>query len=235
MKRFGILAAAAASLLCLAPSQADACPEVITQVNSYITNQTSAGNGASFVTNALEDAWGYTQDEFYFMWESDFPTSPTYYNAIVNKDYFNHITNVANIAPGQLFAINSAAATETTGAYAGHTMVIVEAPTQLTIPLKPIIAGTLQYAVKIADATNVIHGVNAKYPDSRAGTTNKNGTGYVRIYVKNDPGTTAHGSLTGLGYTWSVTSTENMENYYEPHERAYAIGAFTACDPLGYQ
>ncbi len=227
MKRFGILAAAAASLFCLAPSQADACPELLTEIDTLIANQTSTGNGASFIERAMYEGWGYTYDEYNYMWDVDFPSSPVLYDAIVANDYFNNITNVANIAPGQLVVIDTSGTPGLSDYYAGHAMMVVAAPQKLTIPLKPYVTGTNQYALKIADATGSVHGSNVNWPDSRSGTTNKNGTGYIRIYAD-----ATTGSIVGQPYTWSVTSSTTAP--IGPSTRGYAIGEFTACDPLGY-
>jgi hypothetical protein len=220
MKRFGILAVAATALFCLAPSQADACPEVSAAAISLVTNQTSAGLGASFVSTAIRNGFGYPDDYIFYMWGYNSPPSWIYYDAIVGGDYFNQITSIADIEAGQIVAIDAV-----TG-YNGHAMVVVGAATEVWPPLKPIVTGTKQYAVKVADATTAIHGNNVSYPDSRTGTSNLNGTGYIRVYAD-----ATTGSLSGYGYTWSVTSSTS--GYYDPTARPLAIGEFTACDPLG--
>ncbi|UQA59065.1 hypothetical protein [Polyangium aurulentum] len=227
MKRFGILAVAATSLLCLAPSEADACQEVAGAATSLVTNQTSAGLGASFVTTAIKNGFGYPEDYIYYMWGYNSPPSWVYFDAITAgatyngiDNVFNQVSNINDIAAGQIVAIDAV-----TG-YSGHAMVVVGAATEVWPPLKPILTGTKQYAVKIADATTSVHGNNINFPDSRTGTSNLNGTGYIRVYAD-----ATTGSLTGYGYTWSVTSSTT--GYYTPDVRPIAFGEFTACDPLG--
>jgi len=226
MKRFGILAVAAASLFCLAPSQADACPDVSAAATALVTNQTSAGIGASFVTTSIRNGFGWTDVETYYLWGYNSPPSWVFFDAITagatynNVDnVFTQVTSIEDIAAGQIVAIDAV-----TG-YSGHAMVVVDAATEIFPPLKPLITGTKQYAVKIADATTSLHGTNASYPDSRAGTANLNGTGYIRLYAD-----ATTGSLSGYGYTWSPTSSTS--GYYDPTVRPIAIGAFTSCDPL---
>ncbi|UQA59064.1 hypothetical protein [Polyangium aurulentum] len=228
MKRFGILAVAAASLFCLAPSQADACPDVGQAAIDLVTNQTSAGLGASFVTTSIRNGFGWGDDEVYYLWGYNSPPSWVFFDAITAGATYNNVgnvftqvTSINDIAAGQIAAIDAV------NGYGGHAMVIAGAPTEIFPPLKPIITGTTQYAVKIADATSTLHGSNVSYPDSRTGTSNLNGTGYIRVYAD-----TATGSLTGYGYTWSVTSSTS--GYYDPAVRPLAIGEFTACPPINF-
>ncbi|XYI01430.1 hypothetical protein ACMHYB_17440 [Sorangium sp. So ce1128] len=222
------MVSAAASLVALGPAPAEACSDVADAALDLIAAGTPVSNGAPFFTRAMRDQSGYTGTDIAVLWGSTSPNSHIYYDNIVAEHYFTRVTNVADIAAGDLLAINHVVNASGTVTYSGHAAVILEPATQLPTALSPIYAGTKQYAVRIADATSSSHGCSLSYPDSRwSGACNGGtfaagpGTAFMRLY------TDLSGNL--LGYTWSVTSGAT---YYSPSTRPYAIGKLTSCLPF---
>ncbi|WP_437513714.1 hypothetical protein [Sorangium sp. So ce1099] len=222
------MVSAAASLVALGSAPAEACSAVADAALDLITAGTTVSNGAPFFTRAMKDQSGYTSTDIAVLWGSTSPNSHVYYDNIIAENYFTHVTNVADIAAGDLLAINHVLNSSGTVTYSGHAAIITGPATQLTTALNPVYASTKQYAVPIADATSSAHGCSASYPDSRwsgacnGGTfTAGTGTAYMRLY------TDLSGNL--LGYTWSVTSGAT---YYSPSTRPYAIGKLTSCLPF---
>ncbi|WP_438029147.1 hypothetical protein [Sorangium sp. So ce233] len=224
-----LMVSAAASLVALGSAPAEACSDVADEALNIIAAGTSVSNGAPFFTLAMKNQSGYTSTDIAVLWGSTSPSSHIYYDNIVAENYFTHVTNVADIAAGDLLAINNVVNASGVVTYSGHTAIITGPATQLTTALSPIYASTKQYAVPIADATSSVHGCSQSFPDSRwsgdcktgtfAGGT---GTASMRLY------TDLSGNL--LGYTWSVTSGAT---YYSPSTRPYAIGKLTSCLPFG--
>ncbi|XXT23116.1 hypothetical protein WME94_16395 [Sorangium sp. So ce429] len=223
-----LMVSAAASLVALGSAPAEACSDVADAALDIITAGTAVSNGAPFFTRAMRDQSGYTGTDIAVLWGSTSPNSHIYYDNIIAESYFTHVTNVADIAAGDLLAIDQVVNASGTVTYSGHAAIITGAATQILPALSPVYASTKQYAVPIADATSTSHGCSVSYPDSRwSGVCNGGtfaagpGTAYMRLY------TDLSGNL--LGYTWSVTSGAT---YYSPSTRPYAIGKLTSCLPF---
>jgi hypothetical protein len=218
-----LIASAAVSLAAFAPSPARACADIADAALDIIASGTSVSSGAPFFTLAQKNAFGYLNADIVTLWGFTNPGSPVYYDYILSGHYFTQITNVADLAAGDALVIDS------TSTYSGHTVVIMDVPTQIVPALNPILANTTQWAVPIADSTTSSHGCNPSYPDSRwsgscaSGTfTAGSGTGFMRVYSD------LSGNL--QGYSWSVTSGGA---YYAPATRPYVVGRLTPCPPLG--
>ncbi|WP_437692083.1 hypothetical protein [Sorangium sp. So ce176] len=223
-----LMVSAAASLVVLGSAPAEACSDVAEAALDLIEAETPVSNGAPFFTRAMRDQSGYTGTDIAVLWGSTSPNSHIYYDNIVAENYFERVTNVADIAAGDLLAIDQVVNSSGTVTYSGHAAIITGPATQLPTALSPIYASTKQYVLPIADATSSVHGCNVSYPDSRwsgactGGTfTTGPGTASMRLY------TDLSGNL--LGYTWSVTSGAA---YYSPSTRPYAIGKLTSCLPF---
>ncbi len=232
-KLSGVLASAAvaASLVAFSPSdaQAQTCGTIASSSLDLIDSNTWTGHGAPFFTASIRSAFEYSSLQIASLWGSSNPSSPLYYDHIINQNHFTHITTIEdadadlladNIGAGDLLTIDAV-----TG-YNGHSVVILSAPERLQGTMNPIIANTTQWAVEVADSTSTGHGCSSVFPDSRgcaSGFVAGVGTGYMRLYTDN-----ATGNL--LGYTWSVTSCSTC--YYAPATRPYAIGRVTPCPPL---
>ncbi|WP_437758882.1 hypothetical protein [Sorangium sp. So ce1389] len=222
------MVSAAASLVALGSAPAEACSAVADAALALIEAGTPVSNGAPFFTRAMRDQSEYTGTDIAVLWGSTSPNSHVYYDNIVAENYFDRVTNVADIGAGDLLAINHVVNSSGTVTYSGHAAIITGAAEELPTALSPIYASTKQYAVPIADATSSSHGCSVSYPDSRwsgvcnGGTfTTGTGTAYMRLY------TDLSGNL--LGYTWSVTAGSA---YYSPSTRPYAIGKLTSCLPF---
>jgi len=224
MKRTAYLAVAAvASILSLASNRAEACSDISNAALDIIADGTAAGYGASFFTDSVKAAFSYDSSYTNYMWGANYPSSASYFDHIVAGNYFSQVNNVGSIQAGDAFVVDQA------GTYSGHTAIAIGAPVQVFPPLNPIITGTKQWALPIADSTGSPHGCAgsyaSKYPDSRcaAGTTGP-GTGYLRIYAD-----ATTGAFTG--HTWSVGS-QTLTNYYAVDVRPYVLGRVTPCPPL---
>ena len=238
--RFALASVAAGSLVTLASAPAMAYQH-LTWANAFITNATinEAGDdcsinwtamsgytlGAGFFTATLKQAMGWSEADISSHWGMFCPTSPTYFTAIGNGQYFTQISNIANVQAGDVIVVNSA-----TGFLAGHTMVVAAPPVEITHQISPIYAGTRQWKVRIVDATRTSHGCTdprwigtcvpvVGYTEPGAAEAN------MRLYSDTTVGNV--GKL--LGHTWSVTSS--MSSYYSPMTRPYRIGRLTALMP----
>jgi hypothetical protein len=233
MKAFGYLAAAAvASIVAMAPTaaHASASDDIEDAALAIIAGGTSPGNGGAFVTASYKRAFTYTNAQITWLFGSSSVSAAGWFDAIAAGTYFDEITDIADVAPGQIFVIDQVfddpATTTVNETYSGHAAVVVGYPIDITPPsgfYQPYKTGTKQWALQIADSTSSVHGANPTYPDVRPALS-KPGTGYIRLY---SDATT--GDL--VAYTWSVTSTTNEDNYYTQSERPFSFG-FTPVKPL---
>ncbi|AUX41561.1 uncharacterized protein SOCE26_029820 [Sorangium cellulosum] len=225
-----LMASAAASLVALGSAHANAqtCGDISDAALDIVPGGTFVGTGATFFTQAVKDAFGYTSTDIHFLWGSTSPNSAKYYDHVVAGTYFQQITNILDIAPGDVIVVDA------TATYSGHTMIVreVEAwegPVKEILPaMNPVFASTRQWAVGIVDSTTSVHGCGSAYPDSRwsgnctAGTfTAGPGTAFTRLYT--DPAGVIQ------GHSWSVTSGAT---YYSPTTRPLAVGRVTPCPPI---
>ncbi|AUX39720.1 uncharacterized protein SOCE26_011150 [Sorangium cellulosum] len=214
-----LMVSAAASLVAFGAAPAEACSDLADAALDIIDSGASTGNGASFVTLAMKQAFGITGAEVRTAFGSVSPVSAQYYWNIISENRFTHITNVNDLAAGDVLSIDA------TSVYNGHSVILLGPATQLPTPMNPIRPNTIQWSIPIADATTAVHGCSMSYPDSRwtgacnGGTfTPGPGTAYMRLYSNLD------GTL--LGYSWSVTPGAT---YYDPAVRPYAVGRLSAC------
>jgi hypothetical protein len=237
-KHAGSLSAAiiAASIVALAPSTAAAqtCEQAVADgALAVIAGGLSSGTGARFVTDSVRWAFDLTTSNISALWGSTSPNSSLYYSNILADQYFTYIdvlenvdgdaAHADNIAAGDILSINAA------GTYVGHSVVILDAPEALSSPQTPVISGTTQWMVKIADHTTSTHCCvtigSTTYADSRGcGTTGSPfvsgaGTAYMRVY------TNANGEF--VGYNWRANGSSS--SYYAQATRAHAIGRVTPC------
>jgi len=236
MKNLGYVGAAAiASALCFAATPAQA--GIVTDASLNLVDLgTNTGNGGSFVTKAVKDAYDLTSTEFKFLWTVSTLSAGGWYTAITTNDYFTPVTNISQVGADQVFAINAVASP----AYVGHAVVIIGAPVEITegqsnylyepflFDTNPSdgINGWRQYAIPIADSTGSTHGHDVDFPDDRwdpATNTfagNIPGTAYMRLYADQ-----VTGAITA--YSWSVESAD----VYDQATRPFAIGTITPSSP----
>ena len=227
MNKLGFAGAAAlATAFCFSSASAHATGSVADAAEALVTAGTNTGNGGSFVTKAVKDAFGLTDAAFKYYWTYSTLSAERWYTAVTTGDYFTEVSNIADVGADQILAINTVKDANGNVTYAGHAVVIIGDPIDITPPTgfyTPYITGTKQWALPIADSTGSEHGNNTAYPDSRrvsgVFTANIPGTAYMRLYTD---------EVTGeiLSYGWSVTAT-NEANVFDQSERPFAIGEIT--------
>jgi hypothetical protein len=175
--------------------------------------------GASFFTLSLLRGRGWTTSNIICAWnQGGSPNSSQYYGLINSQTGFQRITNVRSIQPDDIIVIGP------TSDYNGHTMIVKEAPSILTTPIKPFVTGTQQFRVTILDSTSTAHGCgDARWvgpcPPLTGGNTNGGaGQGNMRIYAN------AAGDL--VGYTWSLTSS-NTSYYAQVPTGSYGVRPYS--------
>ncbi|EYF01207.1 hypothetical protein [Chondromyces apiculatus] len=234
LKLSGCLAAAALSLVALAPSTASAqtCGAIAGAALSIVEEGLLTGNGAPFFTSAFRFAYELNVSDVRDIWGYGSPSSPIYYDYILDGVNFTNISTLVdtnsdgladNVAPGDIVVIDEA----TAPVYSGHTVVIVGDVKKLATPQGPINSFD-QWIVAIADQTGSSHGCatigGVAYNDSRGcGTiTAAPGTAYIRLYT--DP-------TTGVieGYNWKAGPSN--ASYYTQAQRGVTIGRVAPCPP----
>jgi hypothetical protein len=149
------------------------------------TNRTQCN---SFLTNVLQQAYGWTDDDFEEWLGARNPGSVTYYHAIVREDGFDRIFTVDDIAPGDIVAIRYARRAHRHG----HVAIVQSAPMPRE-PTSPVISRTHQFDLRVVDSTESPHGSQ----DTRKGADTGAGFGVMRLYTNN--------ALRIVGYTWSTS------------------------------
>lgn len=165
---------------------------------------------APFVTSLIKLGNNLSNDQFKarFNTTTTSPNSATWYSFITSGNRFTRIHHAASIAKGDVIAMSYCSG----GSGTGHTMIAMGTPV-LRTATKPIIAGTVQYEVQVADSTSSPRGV-AGYPDTRVSGDGA-GIGTFRIYAD---------EVTGeiKGYTWTMSSGST---YYDTSGcRKIAVG-----------
>jgi hypothetical protein len=167
----------------------------------------SSGNRtvcATFVTLLLQRAYAMESSDFTAWMGTGSPNAAAYHDAIVAENGFERITNVNDIAPGDLIAIEYPSASGPTG----HVAIVTAPP--LPHPAKaPLVAGTQQFEVLIIDSTSSPHGQT----DSRVkadGTVDAGaGSGSMRLY------TNLQGDI--VGHAWSTCASDGFHNLSSRH------------------
>jgi hypothetical protein len=179
---------------------------------------------AAFVTDSLKHAYGpgsrwtdqwATDTYFTQTFGSDSPTATQYYD-VINANGSTRISKVTDldlVTRGDLIMIKYPSADSTNGDPTGHVMFFVD---RQAVD-KDGNPATLEWAVRVIDATSNPHGVastnpNSTYlafPDTRAvGTTEYAGAGTGTIVLRTD----ADGTV--LGYWWGIN--ENVTSEWHP-------------------
>jgi hypothetical protein len=220
-----LMVSAAASFVALGSAPADACVDISDTALDLIADSTPVASGAVFFTAVQKAAFGYTNTDIAVLWGNVSPNSALYFDnffAAPEDAHFTEVTDVANIAAGDVLILDA------TASYSGHTAIITGPVTQVS--LTPSYTGTKQWALPIADSTSSKHGCSTSYPDSRCvgGVfTAGEGTAFMRLYAD---------ALTGAlrGHTWSVSATTSTSYYPNNPDtgRPFKIGRLTPCPPL---
>lgn len=225
-----------AEYLTHAPLSEDLVAHVAPANNVYDSNPTTvtwAGVGGAaiyenrstcspFVTRVVKAAYGisdpahFSDSAFKSWFGSSSPSASQYYEAIVGQNRFQRILNPLDIKRGDLIAASYLpCANKTT---TGHVMIALSAAAARTVDSAPIIAGTTQYEVTIADSSSSGHDATDSlgniYPDTRT-SGNGAGIGTLRIYKS-----TATGKISG--YSWSMS--KYSEHFSVDSCRPIAVG-----------
>ena len=153
-----------------------------------------------FVTRVIKTAYGINDTTYKNWFGSTSPTSSQYHAAIVAQNHFQRMTTPESIQRGDLISVSylPCANKDTTG----HMMIAMSGAIKRMVATAPIIAGTEQYEISIADSSSSTHqatDANGKvYADTR-GEGSGAGIGTLRLYKDTQTGQIA-------GYAWSMSS-----------------------------
>jgi hypothetical protein len=199
-------------------------------------SMTGQTEGASLFTLALEHSDPtITSSVVYSWWSSASPTSYWYYKAVAASNHFTQVGNIANVVPGDLFAIWTSSAATRSG---GHSMIVETCPQ----PIDPIAAkgapaaATQQYIMGVVDSTSTAHGctINSPQSDSRwvpsdpahpcLGGATDGGAGHAFVRVFTD----LSGNL--VGYAWSTVA--NTQYYAVDYNSIYTPSNYSTLTTL---
>ncbi|CAN92787.1 putative secreted protein [Sorangium cellulosum So ce56] len=236
-----LMVSAAASVVALGAAPADACSQLSSGALNFISAGTPSAAGAVFLTSVQKEEFWSDPDPIVdavndaanmsYYWGSTSPSSEKYYTEFTKPGAIvSLISNISNVAAGDVLVINKTVASGVQTAYGGHTVIVTGPAQQLTTALNPIYSGTVQWALPIADSTSSVHGCSTIWRDSRWTNTCSDfvagpGTGYMRIYTDT--------SGVPVGHTWSVTSV-SAGNYFPISSttvpaRPFVIGRLNSC------
>jgi hypothetical protein len=140
------------------------------------------------------------------------PVAAGYYDRIVEGKNFSRISRVQDLSESDLLVIKYE--NPAPGDNTGHIMIVAGKP-QRRDSSRPLVEGTVQWAVPVIDSSESFHGPedSRRNPDgtSREGI----GRGTIRLYTSSD------GSI--AGYTWSESTASE---FYGKGSRPIAAGRF---------
>ncbi len=184
------------------------------------TRYQNASACSPFVTRVIRAAYGISATTFKSMLGSSSPTSSEYHHAIVNQRHFHRVAKPEDIERNDILASTYLPCANSSAT--GHTMIALSAARRRTVDTEPIIAGTVQYEVTIADSTSsprpAVDTAKQVYTDTRTtGSVTATGAGIstIRLYKNVTTGEIA-------GYTWSMYRNST----YQPVEgcKSIAVG-----------
>lgn len=162
---------------------------------------------ATFVTQLLQHSYNWTGSTFSAWMGSNSPNAALYHDTIVAQNRFQRIAKVNQILPGDVLAIKYYDDASTNS---GHAMIALGVPIARSATA-PIIAGTTQYDILVADSSKSYHGpLDTRYTSGLPGGIGK---GTMRIYAD------AYGNI--AGYCWSDYSDSL---FYTPNVRDLVVG-----------
>jgi len=195
----------------------DSNPTIVTWagINGALIYQ-NRSTCSPFVTRVIKTAYNISDSTYKTWFNSSSPSSAQYHDAIVAGNHFQRIMTPENIQRGDLISIAYLPCANSSST--GHMMIAMSGATKRNTPTAPIIQGTEQYEISIADSTSSSHqavdGNLVSYTDTR-GEGNGAGMGTLRLYKDVQTGQIA-------GYTWSM-STGSV--YYSLNScRTIAVG-----------
>jgi hypothetical protein len=178
-------------------------------------NRTVCG---SFVTGNLKQAYGWT-DAYFTQWTGGTgPDATKWHTLIATGNRFVRVFKPEQIARGDIIAAKYLPCAKA-GSSSGHAMIALSPAIQRPVNSKPVIAGTVQYEVLVADSSGSDHDATG-YPDTRIDALGNKlsegaGVGWLRLYRNVQTGDIQ-------GYTWSM---KGGSTYYDVSScRTLAVG-----------
>lgn len=162
---------------------------------------------ATFLTELLKQAYGWTEDTFNDWLGRRSPNAATYYDAIVNENGFMRIDEIDEARAGDVLSLRY----PSWESVSGHVAILSRAPVRRAAT-PPHVTGTLQFEVHVIDSSNFAHGTS----DSRMSSGKFDagaGAGVMRLYTDS--------SRLVVGHTWSTAATAA---YYPASLRQVVIG-----------
>lgn len=169
-----------------------------------------------FVTRTIKTAYSISDTTYKNWFGSSSPSSSEYHDAILAQNHFLRVSTPEGIQRGDLISVKylPCANKDSTG----HMMIAMSSAVKRSVDTAPIIAGTEQYEITIADSSSSSHqasDANGKtYTDTR-GEGSGAGMGTLRLYKDKQTGQIA-------GYTWTVSSSSVF--YATDSCRVIAVG-----------
>lgn len=169
-----------------------------------------------FVTRVIKTAYGISDTTYKNWFDSTSPSSAQYHAAIVAQNHFQRIGTPEGIQRGDLIAINylPCANKDSTG----HMMIAMSTASKRLVATAPVIAGTEQYEISIADSSSSTHqatDANGKIYNDTRGEGSGAGIGTLRLYKDIQTGQIA-------GYAWTMASASTF--YSVNSCRVIAVG-----------
>jgi hypothetical protein len=199
-------------------------------------NFTATTQGASlFTLSLLHCDTALTPSILRGWWGSSSPTPVRYYEQILAGNRFRQISNIGDVRPGDVLAINY---TDRSGS--GHLVIIEGSPVELATPIRPLVPDTTQYALPIIDSTSTAHGcatdtptadtrwvpTDPRRPCAGGSTDGGAGRGTLRLYATSRDLPDA-GAITGHSWSLATGATYHPQSGVRPH----VIGRLVGSDP----
>ncbi|WP_437810511.1 hypothetical protein [Sorangium sp. So ce1078] len=164
---------------------------------------------ASFVTHVLKRSYALSSYDISMWFGSTSPNAALYHDRIVEQVGFEEVLTVGQIQAGDIIAIEYPSGSSASG----HVAIAADAASPRSATY-PIIAGTIQYALPVLDASTTGHGMTDTRHKADGSWHPGVGRGVMRIYASNSTGAL-------VGYAWS---TQAGSTYYSKQARDIVIG-----------
>jgi hypothetical protein len=180
-------------------------PEVVWQGKCQ-----SHADCSGFFDALLMHSYGYSRDDFKRWFDSHRPSARRYHDAIVAQRGFQRIERLADVEPGDILAVKYFKRSDNTG----HVMLVSDRPHRIAAK-KPVVAGTVQWAVPIIDSSSSGHGpADTRHHRGPDGKDHDGlGRGVLRVYGD------SHGGV--AGFAWS---TAKASRFAGPNDEHLVIG-----------
>jgi len=168
---------------------------------------------SGFADALLQQAYGLDKDQFRKIFNSSRPSARRYHDAIQEENGFQQITHVSELKPGDFLAVKYFNRKDNTG----HVMLAAGQAARMKPAKEPIVAGTVQWELKVIDSSESGHGpTDTRHAKGSDGKDHDGvGEGVLRIYSDAD------GKI--LGFAWSTAAASKFKS---PDDEHLVIGRF---------